>query len=630
MKALTPAQSERLRQSGLFDAAWYLARHGDVAKGRLSPFDHYCRIGAALGRDPGPMFRVSDYLAANPDVAAAGVPAILHALDGGLDEGRPLRPHAKARSEVARLRNLLETGGLTDGPLARLRALADGAADAHSATLAAEVLAIWLLRYAPDDPEGRQRLDQRLAHGDADAQLRLSPLAVMAAARAGDPRAMARLADAPWSADLELSATWCDADISARLDRLSQLSLRLGTGPLETTPHGQTGFDRLAGAAHRPHDGTGPQVSVLMAAHDSASTIDTALASLQAQAMTAWEAIVVDDASRDDTAARVAARAAVDPRIRLLRLTENRGAYSARNAALALAQGAFVTLLDADDWAHPMRLERQTAALMSRPGNLGCLGLQARLLPDLRVSRWTGLGRFLHEDTSSMLLPTAVLRDTLGGWHEWRVAADSELLRRARAMFGEGALTLLPGAPTGFQRDGGGNATLDAETGMGWFYYGARHEAYQAQLASHGRAISLTRHPDTTIAVPRILLPGPGHREEMHLDRIYAGRLDRLDHGTQALLSWLQEDADTGRCVGLVALHAMDSEGLTLHPALRARIDGTSVRVLVFGEKARCVRFLRLPGQTLPDAQRYIPDVRDAAGPVLWPGMVPDDHRTHG
>ena len=53
-----------LRASTLFEPDWYLARYGDVALSGLDPAKHYLKIGAALGRDPGPMFSARAYLAA--------------------------------------------------------------------------------------------------------------------------------------------------------------------------------------------------------------------------------------------------------------------------------------------------------------------------------------------------------------------------------------------------------------------------------------------------------------------------------------------------------------------------------------------------------------------------------------
>jgi glycosyltransferase involved in cell wall biosynthesis len=47
--------------------------------------------------------------------------------------------------------------------------------------------------------------------------------------------------------------------------------------------------------------------------------------------------------------------------------TSNRGAAAARNAGLALADGRYVALYDADDLAHPTLMARQVQALDDRP-----------------------------------------------------------------------------------------------------------------------------------------------------------------------------------------------------------------------------------------------------------------------
>ncbi|HWI87396.1 MAG TPA: sulfotransferase family protein, partial [Sphingomonas sp.] len=50
-----------IRASGLFDVDWYLAHYPDVAASGLDPIDHYLRIGAALGYNPGPLFDTYHY-----------------------------------------------------------------------------------------------------------------------------------------------------------------------------------------------------------------------------------------------------------------------------------------------------------------------------------------------------------------------------------------------------------------------------------------------------------------------------------------------------------------------------------------------------------------------------------------
>ncbi|WP_162792492.1 sulfotransferase [Novosphingobium sp. P6W] len=74
--------------SGLFDAAWYLERYPDVAKGSMPPLEHFARFGWKELRDPGPDFSASRYLRENPDVAQAGLNPVVHYIENGQLEGR--------------------------------------------------------------------------------------------------------------------------------------------------------------------------------------------------------------------------------------------------------------------------------------------------------------------------------------------------------------------------------------------------------------------------------------------------------------------------------------------------------------------------------------------------------------
>ena len=99
-----------------------------------------------------------------------------------------------------------------------------------------------------------------------------------------------------------------------------------------------------------------PKVSVITAAYKAARYIGQVIESVQAQTLTDWEMIIVDDASPDETAA-VVERYLDDPRIKLIRSERNRGNGGARNLALEVAQGEWIAPLDADDWFAPERLE---------------------------------------------------------------------------------------------------------------------------------------------------------------------------------------------------------------------------------------------------------------------------------
>jgi peptidoglycan/xylan/chitin deacetylase (PgdA/CDA1 family) len=100
-----------------------------------------------------------------------------------------------------------------------------------------------------------------------------------------------------------------------------------------------------------------PQVSVVVPAHEAAATLAATLDSLIEQAETGWEAIVVDDGSKDQTLALAGAYAERDARIRTLHRA-HAGVSAARNAGVAEARAPWVLFLDADDALGPDHLRR--------------------------------------------------------------------------------------------------------------------------------------------------------------------------------------------------------------------------------------------------------------------------------
>ncbi|WP_151720679.1 glycosyltransferase family 2 protein [Gemmobacter serpentinus] len=108
---------------------------------------------------------------------------------------------------------------------------------------------------------------------------------------------------------------------------------------------------------------TAPLVSVVIPVFNAGETLAATVASVQAQSLMDWEALLVDDGSRDDSAAIMARLAASDPRIRCLSTEGQQGAGPARNAGIAAARGRFIAFLDADDQWHPEKLKLQLAAM---------------------------------------------------------------------------------------------------------------------------------------------------------------------------------------------------------------------------------------------------------------------------
>jgi glycosyltransferase involved in cell wall biosynthesis len=107
---------------------------------------------------------------------------------------------------------------------------------------------------------------------------------------------------------------------------------------------------------------TTPTVSVIIPAYNAAGFVGRTLESLRAQTFADFEAIVVDDGSKDDTARIVQEIVDLDPRFRLIRQA-NGGVAAARNRAIEEARGRYLANLDSDDMWRPTFLERTLAAL---------------------------------------------------------------------------------------------------------------------------------------------------------------------------------------------------------------------------------------------------------------------------
>ena len=103
--------------------------------------------------------------------------------------------------------------------------------------------------------------------------------------------------------------------------------------------------------------GAAPSISVVVPAYNEAANLPLLLAPLRTmmQAITPrWEVLVVDDGSRDDTAA-VIRPWLTEPGVRYLALSRNFGKEAALSAGLAHAVGELVLMIDADG-QHPLHL----------------------------------------------------------------------------------------------------------------------------------------------------------------------------------------------------------------------------------------------------------------------------------
>jgi glycosyltransferase involved in cell wall biosynthesis len=143
-----------------------------------------------------------------------------------------------------------------------------------------------------------------------------------------------------------------------------------------------------------------PRISVLLPVRDARATLAACLDSLAAQTLGDHEVVAVDDGSRDGSGDYLRARAALDPRIRVV-ASPARGLVSALGMALAAARAPLVARLDADDLARPERLRLQAERLErdARVDVLGCR-VAASALPGAAL----GAGMRAYVDWANGLL----------------------------------------------------------------------------------------------------------------------------------------------------------------------------------------------------------------------------------
>ncbi len=90
-------------------------------------------------------------------------------------------------------------------------------------------------------------------------------------------------------------------------------------------------------------------VSIVTPVYNSEKHIEETIKSVQSQTYGNWEHILVDDCSSDKSELIIKACQAKDSRIKFHQLEKNSGAGVARNKAIGMAEGKYLTFLDADD-----------------------------------------------------------------------------------------------------------------------------------------------------------------------------------------------------------------------------------------------------------------------------------------
>ncbi|HEV8255129.1 MAG TPA: glycosyltransferase [Vicinamibacteria bacterium] len=190
-----------------------------------------------------------------------------------------------------------------------------------------------------------------------------------------------------------------------------------------------------------------PRVSVLLPVRDAVSTLPECLESLSSQTLADHEVVAVDDGSTDGSGEILDAAAHRDRRIRVLH-TNRCGIAAALNTALAQARASLVARMDADDVAHPERLELQAERLERDPathvlgcrvrlvGGVGNRGMRAYVEWQNRLTEHAAIERELWVE-SPLAHPSVAMRTAdlgaLCGYRDFEGPEDYDLWLRAHA-----------------------------------------------------------------------------------------------------------------------------------------------------------------------------------------------------
>jgi len=102
-----------------------------------------------------------------------------------------------------------------------------------------------------------------------------------------------------------------------------------------------------------------PVVSVIMSVRDADAWLSASLKSILAQTLQSFEFLIMDDASKDETAKILKEFQDYDSRIKIYVNKSPKGLPSNLNFLIKVARGDYIARMDADDISHKERLETQ-------------------------------------------------------------------------------------------------------------------------------------------------------------------------------------------------------------------------------------------------------------------------------
>ena len=114
------------------------------------------------------------------------------------------------------------------------------------------------------------------------------------------------------------------------------------------------------------------KVSIIVPMYNAEKFIRKTIESVLAQTYQNWEMLIMNDVSTDNSLAVVSGYAKKDKRIKIINTEKNVGVVKGRNFLIDLASGKYIAFLDADDYWHNEKLEKQIKFMKEKNASISC------------------------------------------------------------------------------------------------------------------------------------------------------------------------------------------------------------------------------------------------------------------
>ena len=114
------------------------------------------------------------------------------------------------------------------------------------------------------------------------------------------------------------------------------------------------------------------KVSIIVPMYNAEKFIGKTIESVLSQTYENWEMLIMNDVSTDNSIAVVNEYVKKDDRIKVVNTEKNMGVVKGRNHLIDLANGKYIAFLDADDYWHSQKLEKQIQFMKEKNAGISC------------------------------------------------------------------------------------------------------------------------------------------------------------------------------------------------------------------------------------------------------------------